>query len=171
MKNVMLDLETMGTTASAAIVSIGAVTFTSDKVLKRFHTGVDLDSCLARGLRVDGGTVRWWLTQPEAARNQLLALRTLPLKEALSAFTAWIGDEEVLMWGNGAAFDNVILRSAYLACRMPTPWTHWNDRCYRTVKRQAPGVKIVRKGTHHNAQDDAESQALHLIEIWKRQSI
>jgi exodeoxyribonuclease VIII len=43
------------------------------------------------------------------------------------------------------------------------PWRHWNDRCYRTVKSLYPDVKLERVGTHHNAVDDAESQARHLI--------
>jgi len=30
---------------------------------------------------------------------------------------------------------------------------------------------MVRKGTHHNALDDAESQALHLIEIAKQKDL
>jgi hypothetical protein len=30
-----------------------------------------------------------------------------------------------------------------------------------------PSVKLVRTGTHHNAVDDAESQAVHLIDICK----
>ena len=33
------------------------------------------------------------------------------------------------------------------------------------MKSQAPHVKMPRTGTHHNAIDDAKSQALHLMEI------
>ena len=32
--------------------------------------------------------------------------------------------------------------------------------------RKGQEIKIKRKGAHHNALDDAESQALHLIEIF-----
>lgn len=77
--------------------------------------------------------------------------------------------EETRVWGNGAAFDNVILRRAYERTSresMKAPWPHWNDRCYRTIKGlYGHQVKIERTGTHHHALDDAASQARHLIRM------
>lgn len=72
-------------------------------------------------------------------------------------------DAEV--WGNGASFDNVILRGAYARNSTPAPWAWWNDRCYRTIKALHREVPMERLGTHHNALDDAISQALHLIRM------
>ena len=71
----------------------------------------------------------------------------------------------VRLWGNGASFDNAILSTAYELCELETvqPWRFYNDRCYRTVKSLYPEVAMVRTGTYHNALDDAESQALHLL--------
>ena len=69
------------------------------------------------------------------------------------------------IWGNGAAFDNVVLASAFRATGMQVPWAFWNDRCYRTVKSLFSNVKLKRSGTHHNALDDAVTQAKHLLEI------
>ena len=69
------------------------------------------------------------------------------------------------MWGNGATFDNVILANAYRGAGLPVPWKFWNDKCYRTIKGFFPQIKLQRIGTHHNAQDDAESQAWHLINM------
>lgn len=43
------------------------------------------------------------------------------------------------------------------------PWAWRNDRCYRTIKALNRGVPMERLGAHHNALDDAISQALHLI--------
>lgn len=45
------------------------------------------------------------------------------------------------------------------------PWPHWNDRCYRTLKAMRPDVKMERTGTHHNAVDDATSQARHALAL------
>ena len=75
------------------------------------------------------------------------------------------------MWGNGAAFDNVLLSNAYRKLEMNQPWKFWNDRCYRTVKNIYKDVEFIRSGTHHNAVDDTESQALQLIEICKKHNI
>ena len=69
------------------------------------------------------------------------------------------------MWGNGAAFDNVILAVAYKRAWLPVPWSYKNDRCYRTVAALAPEVARPEVGERHNAADDAEAQARHLIEV------
>jgi hypothetical protein len=73
---------------------------------------------------------------------------------------------DVRVWGNGADFDNPILAVAYRRTIFSgQPWKPYNGRCYRTVKNQFQDVKLVRTGTHHNALDDARSQATHLVEI------
>ena len=71
------------------------------------------------------------------------------------------------MWGNGAAFDNAILSTAYALCEIEPPWIYWNDRCYRTVKSLNRSIPFIRLGTHHNALSDAESQATHLMQIFR----
>ena len=83
---------------------------------------------------------------------------TLPT--ALVALARWIG-EDAIMWGNSARFDLGILEYAYDSCLIPVPWDHRNERCYRTLKALHPEIKIMRSGTHHNALDDATSQAHH----------
>jgi exodeoxyribonuclease VIII len=50
-------------------------------------------------------------------------------------------------------------------------WEFWKDRCYRTIKNCYPDVPFDRRGTHHNALDDARSQALHLIAINEKYNI
>lgn len=168
MHDVMLDLETMGNGPCAAIVAIGAVAFDPKAGLigDRYYQVVDLASAVAMGGEMDASTVLWWLQQSTAARAAL-AVRGELMDLALRGFAAWLLDrcapDEVRIWGNGAAFDNVILASAYRAARMPQPWRHWNDRCYRTVKAMHPSIKLQRIGVHHNAADDAESQARHLM--------
>lgn len=170
MINVMLDLETMGTTPSAAIISIGAVEFDPETkaITDRFHAVVDLASALAVGGTIDASTVMWWMTQSDAARA-VVAGGGAHISQVLVDFSRWLSGlgptEDVLMWGNGAGFDNVLLASAYRAAKLPQPWAHWNDRCYRTIKSLYPGVPLQRVGTHHNALDDAESQARHLMDM------
>lgn len=161
----MLDLETFGNGSDASIVSIGAVKFTETDIVDEFHVGVDPASCQQLGLTIDASTVMWWLNHDrQDARGALLSLERVDLGSALAGFSDWFGDEKPI-WGNGATFDNVILRSAYRACRMEYPVRFWLDRCYRTVKNLAPGIELVREGTHHDACDDARCQAKHLQAI------
>ncbi len=166
---VMLDIETMGNNSNAPIISIGAVSFDDENVSDRFYTQVNLQSSIDCGGIVDGSTVMWWLQQSEAARIAFKYNEKAPhLCEALHKFSQWFnsvdGDE---VWGNGAMFDNTILGNAYRNNDLEIPWKFWNDRCYRTLKNMYPDIKIERVGTYHNAVDDAESQALHLINILK----
>jgi exodeoxyribonuclease VIII len=86
------------------------------------------------------------------------------LAVALQRFTLWLPND-CKLWGNGASFDNAILANAYAALKMEQPWAFWNDRCYRTIKAMHPKQKQQHLGTHHNALDDAISQAEHLIAI------
>ena len=60
---------------------------------------------------------------------------------------------------------NIILSEAYQRIGTSAPWPFWKDRCYRTMKNMHPGVQMERAGTHHNALDDAKTQALHLMRI------
>jgi 3' exoribonuclease, RNase T-like len=165
---VMLDLETLSTEPNAAIVSIGAVKFDGQGVVDRFHVNVDLVSCSVYGRHISARTTLWWLdTLRDTARVQTFTSDAIGLPEALDGFAQWFGPTTLPVWGNSAAFDNAILASAYDALGYARPWKFWDDRCYRTVKNLAPEVELERVGTFHKAVDDAESQALHLIEIAK----
>lgn len=173
--NVMLDLETMGKGPDAAIVAIGAVAFDIEAATispRSFYVRVDLRSAVETGGVMDVETVIWWLQQSAEARQEITreALEQRHLVNALLDFRHWLKAEaagaDSRVWGNGAAFDNVILRRAYQRLPMETPWSHWNDRCYRTIKGlYGSDIKIERRGTHHHALADAEAQAVHLLRV------
>jgi len=167
-EHVMLDLETFGTGNKAVIVSIGAVKFALDGtgVHNSFHVGVDPESCVRHGLEMDASTVMWWLDNGrDDARRALLDMDRLDLPTALEGFSMWFGPDSLPVWGSGASFDNVLLRSAYKATGQDCPWKFWDDRCYRTVKNLLPQVGLLRTGTHHSALDDALDQTRHLLKL------
>jgi hypothetical protein len=167
MSNVMLDLETMGTDANSAIIAIGAVKFGSTSINEEFYVNVELDSCVRSGLVINPDTVMWWMGQSDEARA-VFKKSNVRLFQALTDFSKFIGagnTSKVKLWGNGSDFDNVILANAYRAVNLDMPWKFYNNRCYRTMKNMFSGIEMERTGTHHNAVDDAKSQALHLIKI------
>lgn len=166
---IMVDLETMGTHSTSAITAIGAAQFSEQGVGETFYQTVDLKSSVEAGLTMDPDTVMWWLEQSHEARAALTK-DTAPLQTALVRFSCWLdtlhigfdsSPDEVEIWGNGSAFDNVILANAYKALNLPVPWKFWNDQCYRTLRRLLPHLVIdVPRGTAHKAVDDAVHQAL-----------
>lgn len=164
--HIMIDLETMGTSPNAPIISIGAVLFDAKDVIYCFYEVVDLKSAVKAGAVMDPSTVIWWMEQSDEARGALTG-RGRAISEVLAEFSGWLAGVPELagVWGNGAAFDNVILAEAYKRLDMEMPWPFWTDKCYRTVKNMYSGVEIKRVGTHHNALSDAETQAEHLIRI------
>lgn len=169
--HIMLDLETMGNSSNAAIVAIGAVKFdVANGITDTFYQKVDLQSAVDNGGIMDPSTVIWWLGQNDTDRKEIQAAGSLILP-ALIEFSAWVDDRNALIWGNGAAFDNVILANAYKNGRMNAPWWHWNDRCYRTIKAMYPDVPKVLPTVAHHALADAKTQARHLIAIAKAHNV
>lgn len=165
--HVMIDLETMGTRPNAPIIAIGAVAFDATSILREFYVNVYLGSSVTQGKAViSPETVMWWMKQSDEARAAFNTDNAYSLEGALSELKVWLDWGKVDgVWGNGATFDNVILREAFNNVGVLCPWPFWKDKCYRTVKGAYPDVTITRDGTHHNALDDAIYQAQHLVAI------
>jgi len=185
MVHVMIDLETMGVQPDAPIIAVGAVAFTlRDKphIIEGghadLHINVDLESAVQDGATPEPATIKWWMEQSGAARETLRA-NPLPMYKALDAIDSYFctlravhaeGIEGV--WGNGAGFDNVILRRTYTRAYRDAPWPFWLDRCYRTAKALALASGYTEPerdhGTKHNAFDDALWQAEQLCAMFDR---
>ena len=163
--HIMIDLETMGTRPNAPIVSIGAVTFNGAGIGGEFYRNVSLKTSVAGGGIIDPDTLMWWMGQGDEARAALTDGGSGGLTYALDDLAKWMPIGVKGVWGNGASFDNVILSETYIRAGMQCPWPFWKDKCYRTVKGMYPDVALERSGTHHNALDDARTQAEHLIAI------
>ena len=163
--SVMHDIETLSKRKNAAILSIGAVKFNKE-ILDEFYVNIDPRSCKEHGLAIDLDTIEWWKQQkPEAW--QALKTNRVSLEEALDAYTKWYGPKSVWTFGNGAEFDNVIIENAYYAIGKEKPWKFWDSMCYRTIVNLTNSrlTDADRKGVHHNALDDAKSQALNLMKV------
>lgn len=182
--HIMVDLETRGTVPGCVGFSIGAVEFfpTEGRLGSEFYTVISIEDSLACFLREDADTVAWWDRQSEEARKALDAAMqpdAPKLAAALEDFNRWQAalnlKSEIRMWGNGADFDNPILRCMYDYAGVAPYAGGYGGRCYRTMKNldEILGVELKfhkldrdrhRQGTHHHALDDAKSQAIHLME-------
>ncbi|NJQ23664.1 exonuclease [Escherichia coli] len=174
--HLMIDLETMGKNPDAPIISIGAIFFdpqTGD-MGPEFSKTIDLETT---GGVIDRDTIKWWLKQSREAQSALLT-DEIPLDDALLQLREFIdensGEFFVQVWGNGANFDNVILRRSYERQGIPCPWRYCNDRDVRTIVELGKAIDfdaitdIPFEGECHNALDDARYQAKYVSAIWQK---
>ncbi|HID4503045.1 TPA: 3'-5' exoribonuclease domain-containing protein [Klebsiella pneumoniae] len=180
--HVMVDLETMGKKHNAPIVAIGAVVFdpATGSIGESFYKVVCLESSVNWGAVIDPSTVIWWLKQSSEARSAIVNDDAIPLLDALLQFREFVSDnvaggsKKAQVWGNGASFDNSILRSSYDCIAEDYPWKYWNDRDVRTMVELGhainyePQKAIPFEGERHNALADAIHQARYVSAIWQR---
>ncbi|EBS4094433.1 exonuclease [Salmonella enterica subsp. enterica serovar Bareilly] len=177
--HLMVDLETMGENQDAPIVAIAAVLFDpqTGKIGAIFYAVISLVDAMKSGAVPDGETIVWWLQQSGEARSALLVDQRL-LVDALLQLREFINehsDEKLIqVWGNGATFDNVILRRSYERLGIPCPWRFYNDRDIRTIVELGKAIgydarnDIAFEGERHNALDDARHQAKYVSAIWQK---
>ena len=174
--HLMIDLETMGKNPDAPIISIGAIFFdpqTGD-VGPEFSKTIDLETA---GGVIDRDTIKWWLKQSREAQSAIMT-DEIPLDDALLQLREFIdensGEFFVQVWGNGANFDNTILRRSYERQGIPCPWRYYNDRDVRTIVELGKAIDfdartaIPFEGERHNALDDARYQAKYVSVIWQK---
>ncbi|EPQ6960599.1 3'-5' exoribonuclease domain-containing protein [Escherichia coli] len=174
--HLMLDLETMGKNPDAPIISIGAIFFdpqTGD-MGPEFSKTIDLETA---GGVIDRDTIKWWLKQSREAQSAIMT-DEIPLDDALLQLREFIdensGEFFVQVWGNGANFDNTILRRSYERQGIPCPWRYYNDRDVRTIVELGKAIDfdartaIPFEGERHNALDDARYQAKYVSVIWQK---
>ncbi|EFN8471200.1 exonuclease [Escherichia coli] len=174
--HLMIDLETMGKNPDAPIISIGAIFFdpqTGD-MGPEFSKTIDLDTA---GGVIDRDVIKWWLKQSREAQSAIMT-DEIPLDDALLQLREFIdensGEFFVQVWGNGANFDNVILRRSYERQGIPCPWRYCNDRDVRTIVELGKAIDfdartaIPFEGERHNALDDARHQAKYVSAIWQK---
>ncbi|EJV6648727.1 3'-5' exoribonuclease [Escherichia coli] len=174
--HLMIDLETMGKNPDAPIISIGAIFFdpqTGD-MGPEFSKTIDLETA---GGVIDRDTIKWWLKQSREAQSAIMT-DEIPLDDALLQLREFIdensGEFFVQVWGNGANFDNTILRRSYERQGLPCPWRYYNDRDVRTIVELGKAIDfdartaIPFEGERHNALDDARYQAKYVSVIWQK---
>ncbi|MFA2298469.1 3'-5' exoribonuclease domain-containing protein [Escherichia coli] len=174
--HLMIDLETMGKNPDAPIISIGAIFFdpqTGD-MGPEFSKTIDLETA---GGVIDRDTIKWWLKQSREAQSAIMT-DEIPLDDALLQLREFIdensGEFFVQVWGNGANFDNTILRRSYERQGITCPWRYYNDRDVRTIVELGKAIDfdartpIPFEGERHNALDDARYQAKYVSAIWQK---
>ena len=177
--DVMCDIETLNTVASATVLSIGLVAFdrhnpdrkpvklTINMGQKQFR-----DEQKRFGRTQNADTVRWWKKQSAQAKEVFQRANVTNCEHACTVLIKFFNDNtdprNVKMWGNGSDFDNVIVADFLTTFGHQVPWKFWNNRCHRTMKSEfkhlLPNIEFT--GVQHNAADDAHHQVKQLWAIY-----
>lgn len=168
MKAISLDIETLGTGASAVVASIGAVVVTQYGLGDVYYQTLNLQEQLDRGRTVTADTIRFWFEQDAAVRARTFPRETSWVRSALSLLATFIDRAGMPpVYCKGPQFDGAILQSLADSFNVECPvhYRAWRDN--RTIEdvleRAGHGkalfdVKNVSKVEAHDALADAKRQ-------------
>jgi hypothetical protein len=178
MSHVMIDIESLDTTPTCVILTIGAVLFNPktsgvlDKIELR-PTIEDQTDLYDRTINED--TLRWWSTQSPDAMNEAFGDENRQsFKKCMAELYKFCWNRQAI-WSNGAAFDIVAcetgMRQTLTEYPNPIPWPFYTVRDTRTLYEIA-GVNLKDKKygtkTTHRAVEDAEHQAIVVQDAYKK---
>ena len=153
----MIDLEGLATGPDTTILTIAAQAFDpfgSGHYDRHYYARVTLESQENRS--IDDGTIAWWATQPEHAREEAFGEQDrIPLDQALAELhkLCWKCNR---IWMNGPTYDANILEHAYKSYNMGLPWQFYKIRDTRTVYSLWPDCP--KPPTSHHALEDCRRQ-------------
>jgi exodeoxyribonuclease VIII len=184
--DVMLDLETLGLGNTPVISQLSAVIFDIETgtTFEEYNEKVSPQSCVKLGLKIDAGTVEWWLKQDQSILENVIVKSITGgknIKEVLATFSNFLKDikkthkaKEIRIWGNGTLADNKWLESAFDLAQVEKPFKYWEHSDVRTLVDlgwRLTGVDHKKdlkfEGEKHNAIDDCKHQIKYCSAIYK----
>lgn len=168
MKDVMLDLETLGTRHDALIIQIGACYFDrkTGEIGLGFSANVDAGA-MTDEFTIDLSTIKWWFEQSDRARK-LVTEAPMPLIDALIGLSQFLHTPDITLWSH-ATFDMPILINAFETAGIVFPVPFRNMRDLRTLMDISQyRSETPREGVHHHALDDAKYQATYAAEAFRK---
>lgn len=163
MKHIMMDLETLGTKPGCVVLSIGAVAFDpyAGKLGEEFYRKLAWKD---QGLKIEPGTVAWWMEQDPKARIEAFSGDEQLFMVAMAFKLWWEAQGAEYLWCHGATFDAPVWEAAAGI----VPWRYHQVRDTRTVYDMAQLFPDRTVGTHHNALDDARNQAYAVCQCYTK---
>lgn len=171
MNNIMLDIETVSSNCTSAVIQISMVKFD----WKTGSTGVamkmnlNLDEQLQRGLNVNADTIAWWTkTNPEMF-NKILTNYPVSVEQALNAIQEFVSFDDYV-WCH-ATFDAPIIANLFKVYGKKIPWKYTKVRDIRTLVDLA-GLDLSQydwnKEKTHDSMDDCVFQIKYCCDAYRK---
>jgi hypothetical protein len=143
MKNVMIDIETMGThTSNSLILSVGAWGFDLKKAGPTFKEVpflrvLALEPQMLKGRQIDRPTQDWWAQQSLEARSHWESasekIHPMCLRSAIADYLSDLSSPDTLILANGVVFDIGNLENLFSLWGASAPWKYNVARDARTI--------------------------------------
>lgn len=172
--DVMIDIESLGTSPDCVILSIGAVLFDPKGmgVVEKLELRPSVEGQTDKFNRsIDEGTLLWWSQQSTEAMTEALSDEgRISFKECMDALYKFAWNRRAV-WSNGAGFDVVVMESAFKNLDMSIPWPFYTVRDTRTlfdITNVSLRDKKYNTKTTHRAIEDAEHQAIVVQDAYRK---
>lgn len=156
-RDLMVDIETLGTKPGCVVLSAAGVWFDRDfpTTYVAFNDTYAIQDMLECGLEIDPPTAKWWFEQDGframAKRMEVttsLADSRMKIREAL--------ERSARIWACGPDFDPPILSRA-----LQLDWPFWKNRDVRTMRDYLGGYN---KDATHDPLQDCDRQIIQVRE-------
>lgn len=164
MKDVMVDIESLGNGKHGLICQIGACYFDREtgNIGNTYKVNIDPVDAERFGCELDARTVMWWLEQSDKARKSITQGPKVSLVEGLMGFHEFIKDCQAI-WSH-ATFDFVMLNESCRKMNLPElPFRKARDIRTLVDLDRVTIKKEARHGVHHDALDDAIFQVKYCV--------
>lgn len=181
-RKIMLDIETMSThTSNALVLSIGAVRWEWNRKEVIFLTSslwvMNPFEQMALGRETTQNTMKWWQNQTPAAqahwRESTSSSTIAEMARELNNFvkptggradfeTVALGSADIEVWANGIVFDLGNIAAMYSQAGLgDVPWRYNAAMDARTIYRKTPQLRtrpVVSTGAVHDPVQDCKDQ-------------
>lgn len=180
----MIDIETLGTQASAPILAIGMIKFNENMIVAEKEILLNVFEQLDVCRKPEEDTVTWWknlIEDNQCSKKELLRIYdwARPGREtaqtAHTIIAAFLEDVSGDFWCKGVGFDFVILKDYFRSFNLTDPFSrnnlyrrHSDIRQYAKFYKEFLGKKApvpIRSGVAHTPLADCMNQIRQLLEI------
>lgn len=171
MSNIMLDIETVSSECTSAVIQISMVKFNwdSEKINEAMEMNLELDEQIQKGLHISSSTLSWWSkTNPELF-NKILTTYPVRVAQALNAIIEFVSPDDYV-WCH-ATFDIPILTNLFRVYNKKVPWKYARVRDIRTLV-DLSGLDLGQydwnKEKTHDSMDDCVFQIKYCKDAWNK---
>jgi len=165
--HLMIDVETLGLSPRAPIVSLGAVLFDQEGFYQTFYRAAKPE--LGGPFEPDFDTVRWWMRQSDEARAVFQDPEATDVGTMLMRFSFWLEEhcfgKKYKVWAKPTHKDIPWLEHNLRTFGQDIPWSHRDVLDLQTaIHLLDPNGELQPPDNteHHNALADAQWQVTYL---------